>query len=44
MTDGSLSGTRPVRCTSATAHSPCRAASSSAIAAIRSRAISAYAS
>ena len=32
ITDGSLSGTRPVRWTSATAHSPWRAASSSPIA------------
>ena len=40
ITDGSLSGTRPTRWTSATAHSPCRSASSAPIASSFARAIS----
>ena len=41
ITDGSDSGTVPVRCSIATAHSPWRSASSAAIASIRACAISA---
>ena len=44
ITDGSLSATRPTRCSTATAHRPWRSASSVAICASIGSAISAYAS
>ena len=44
ITDGSLSGTRPTRCSAAAAHRPWRSTAAATIAVICSVAISAYAS